>query len=401
MFSRLASWLGYERKSVDLTALLDAASSTAAGIAVSPTTALRCAPLLAAVRAIAESVAQLPIHLYRRLPNGGRERAGDHPLQRILHDHPCDWLDAAAFRLRLTWDGVVHGRGVAHVGRAGDRVAELVPVDPRALSVHTDPVTLEPTYRLALANGATREYGHRDLLVIEPLPGGLSPVALGREAIGLSLILETYGAGLFGRGARPSGVVRVKRHLGPEAQQRLRQSFDASFAGGKNSGRTLVLEDDVTFEAHQLSSVDAQYLELRRFQVLEIARLLRIPPHMLAELDRATHNNAEHLGQQFLTYTLAPYLKLWQGSINRVLLTEDEQREYYCEFLVDDLVRADIGTRFAAYATGLSAGFLAANEVRERENMGPLAGGDVLRAPLNTAPAEDAVPAKPNLRVAS
>lgn len=213
---------------------------------------------------------------------------------------------------------------------------------------------------------------------------GLSPILQAKEAIGLALAMEEHGARIFGAGARPGGVFKYAKTLGPEAMKRLRDSFNSAHAGGENAGKTLILEDGMDFTPLQFNSVDLQFLELRRHQVAEIARVFRIPLHLLQELERATHNNAESMGQQFLSLTLLPWLKMWEGAIRRALLTAEERPEYYAEFLTDDLARADLAARFDAYAKAVTNGLLSPNEVRAAENRSPYPGGDQFRLPLNT-----------------
>ena len=215
---------------------------------------------------------------------------------------------------------------------------------------------------------------------------GDSPVRLAREAIALSLVMEKYGAGLFGRGARPAGALKHKGRLSEEALKRLRVSFEQKFMGGENAGRTIVLEDDMQFEAMQLSSTDAQFIELRRFQIAEVARVWRIPPVLLGDLERATFSNVEELGQQFISYTMLPILRAWQDSLKLTLLTLEERRAgYFIEFLVDDLARANLAARFTAYSQAIAAGVLNPNEIRAMENRGGYAGGEVFTRPVNTA----------------
>jgi HK97 family phage portal protein len=169
---------------------------------------------------------------------------------------------------------------------------------------------------------------------------------------------------------------------------RLRSSWDSRYSGGENAGRTAILEDGVEWMQTQLSSVDAQFLELRRFQVQEIARVWRVPLHLIADLERVTFSNAEQMGAQFLSYTILPLLRLWQDAFRLSLLTEAERREgYYIEFLVDDLARADLAARFTAYSQAINAGILNPNEIRAMENRGPYDGGQTYMRPVNTAPA--------------
>lgn len=365
-------------------------SPTAAGISVTPETAMRCAPVAGIVKVLSETLAQTPCHLYRKTSTG-RERAGDHPLERILSDSANPWTTASEFRLVMQAALSLHGNAYAFCNRGADgQVVELIPLDPRAVTVEPDKATLEPRYILT-TDGQRREYSRRDILHIRGVGAspyvGDSPVTLAREAIALSLILETHGSALFGRGARPGGLFEVPGALSDVALARLKASAASNHEGGHNAGKTMVLEGGAKFVPLQLTSVDAQYLELRKFQLQEIARVWRVPLHLLADLERVTHSNAEQMGQQFLTYCILPILRLWQDAIALTCLTPDERREYYVEFLVSDLARADLSGRFAAYSQAINAGLLNPNEIRAMENRGPYPGGEVFTRPVNLAPA--------------
>ncbi len=400
MFDRIKRFLSLETKSTlaspspELLALLGGGAPTAAGVAVTPETALRVPTVYASVKVLAESIAQLPLVLYRRTPDGGKERATDHPLFEILHDQANDWTSAAEFRLFMQMQVLLHGNAFAFINRSGGRIVELIAIPSPAVAVETDATTLEPSYRVARADGASEIYSRHDIFHLRTLGtdpnAGLSPVMQAREAIGLAAAMEQHGARLFGNGARPSGVLKYGKMLTPDAAARLKASIEHAHGGGENSGRTMLLEDGIDFQPLQFSSVDLQFLELRRHQIAEIARVFRVPLHMLQELERTTHNNAESMGQQFLSLTVLPWLKLWEGAIRRALLTPEERGEYVVEFLADDLARADLESRFDAYAKAITNGILSPNEVRSSENRAPYAGGDQFRLPLNT---EDAAAA--------
>lgn len=358
---------------------------------------MRCPAVYAAVKVISESVAQLPLHLFQRLPGGGKERATNHPLEELLSGQANDWTSAFEFKLFLQTALCLHGNAYAYINRVDGRIAELIPLPSSSVTVEIDTATLEPFYRVTAADGSQRVYDRTEIFHLRTLGTtphvGLSPIMQAKEAIGLALVMEEYGARLFGSGARPSGVFKYAKALGPEALRRLKDSFNAAHSGGANAGKTLILEDGMDFQPLQFNSVDLQFLELRRYQLAEIARVFRIPLHLLQELERTTHNNAEHMGQQFLSLTLLPWLKCWEGAIRRSLLTPEERNEYYAEFLTDDLARADLAARFDAYAKAVTNGLLSPNEVRAAENRPPYAGGDQFRLPMNT---EDA--SKPEAR---
>lgn len=392
LFKRL---LARERKSLSsdsvFAALLGSAASTPAGGRVSPETAMRVPAVRGCVAAIAETVAGLPLLLLRRLPDGGKERAADHPLFPLLHDAPSDLASAYEFRRELQADLLLHGKAFAHIGRAGGTIVELIRLDPRLVAIDRA-ADGEPSYRVTDPQGGQRAYSREEILHMESL-GGLSQVMLAREAIGLALILEEHGSRLFSAGAKPGGVLESDKQLSGPVIERLKVSFEGGFAGSTNSGRTAILEDGLKFKPLTLTSTDAQYLELRKFQNAEIARAFRVPLHKIGELDRATFSNIEHQSIEFVTDCIMPCLKLWEGSIRRSLLTEEERGEYFAEFLVDDLVRGDIKSRYEAYSQAILNGVLSPNEVRARENLPPYDGGDQHRLPLNTEAAAASQPA--------
>lgn len=378
--------------------LLGGARPTDSGVTVTPETAMRCAAVSCCVRILAETLSQLPVHLYRRMDDGGRERADDHPLEAVLSDAANGWMPASEFRLIMQTQLALHGNAYAWIGRTGDAVAELIPLPATSVAVEQDRLTMEPRYRVTDSAGQVREYRRDEILHIRAVGHSLlkgdSPIHQAREAIGLALVLEQYGASLFGRGARPSGVIQMPRTLPNDAvAARIRAGLERLYSGRENAGRIAILELGMEFKALQLSSVDAQFLELRKFQLQEIARLYRIPLVLLGDLERVTHTNAEELGQQFRTYTMMPILRAWQDAMRLSLLTAEERKAgYYVEFLLDDLARADIAARFTAYSQAIAAGVLNPNEIRSMENRAGYDGGEVFTRPVNSAPVKDAAP---------
>lgn len=392
MINRLKNIFGVESKSLanpspELLALFGSTPTTS-GAVVTTDSAMRCTTVYACVKVIAESVAQLPLHLYRRTADGGKERANDHPLGELLHDQPNEWTSAYDFRLFMQTALCLHGNAFAFINRADGKIFELIPIPSPSVEVVVDTVTMEPSYKVTASDGTQRDYDRTEIFHLKTLgtsPNiGLSPIVQMKEAIGLALVMEEHGGRLFSNGARPSGVFKYGKMVGPDLAKRLRESFNSAHAGGANSGKTLILEDGMDFEALQFTSVDLQFMELRRQQIAEIARGYRIPLHLLQELERTTHANAESMGQQFLSLTLLPWLKMWEGAIRRSLLTAEERRDYHAEFLTDDLARADLAARFDAYAKAVTNGLLSPNEVRAAENRAPYAGGDQFRLPMNT-----------------
>ncbi|WP_051356895.1 phage portal protein [Azorhizobium doebereinerae] len=359
--------------------LFAGAAPTASGVAVSVATAMRHPAAACAIRIIAEAVATLPIITYRRDVDGSKERASDHPAYGLLHDDANDWTSAYDLKLALTLDALTTDKGgIGFVNRVGGKVVEILRLDPAKVTVAYGEAG-EPAYRMA--GGALLP---RDSILHIRAPGGVAPLTTAREAIGLALVMEQHGARLFGNGARPSGVLSLKERTQPETIKRIRESWQLAHGGGR-SGGTAIVDGDASYTPLTLTSVDAQYLELRQFQILEIARAFRVPPHMLFELGRATWSNVGDMGQEFLTYSLLPWLEVWQGAIRRALFTPDERREYLAEFLVDDLLRADLSSRADAYQKLIASRVLNPNEARAMENRAPYAGGERFENPNTTS----------------
>lgn len=361
----------------------------ASGIHVDALTALRVPAIQQGVRLISESVATLDAQLFMD-GHGGRELVKHHPVASIL-TRPNPWYGETELKRQLIADYLLWGNGLALVSRVRGDVRELHRIDPRSCSIIVDQITGEPRYSVALQEGGTREFSYRDVIHLRntTLDGarGLGLVNLGAEAIGLALILEHHASGLFSRGARPAGILEIAGRLSKEALERLRIGFSNIYVGTENAGRTAILEQGAKFTPLQLSSVDAQFLEMRKFQTLEIARLLNIPAVLLNDLEHATLSNAEHLAQQFLDRTISPIIELFEDAIERTLLTEDERAAGYCiEFDTTNFARADIAARFASYKSGIESGVLLLNEARDREGLPPVEGGDTPMRSVQTIP---------------
>ena len=354
---------------------------TAANIAVTPELALKCTPVYRGVSIRGEVLGSLPFMLYRRRDDGGKDRATDHPLYKLIHDRPNPWTSATEFVMQIEVDCITDGGGFALANRSGDKIVELIRLAPRSVCVEIDDATLEPKYQVTLKNGTKRTYRWQDILHV-PTLGNIAPIKQGREAIGLCMAMERHAGALFGNGARPAGVLKFKRKLDDAVHERLRKSWGSGLSG-ENAGKTAILEDDADFTPLTFNSVDLQFQELRSFQVIEIARVLGVPPNLLMDFGRATWGNAEQMAQGFLTFTLLPRMKLWAGAVSR-LLSAEEQGKFVPEFVADALVQAEIAARFEAYAKAITNGILNPNEARALENRPPYEGGNEFRVPMNT-----------------
>jgi HK97 family phage portal protein len=396
LFERIKTLFGAEARSLaspsrDLFALFGM-SPTVAGVSIGGETALRSPTTLAVCRVISESVGSLPIHLFRRGANGARERDSDHPAASILSGDWCPWAGGVETRTSMQLDALLHGAAYAQVVRVNGQPRELHRLDPTAVS--RDFSGGEPRFKIR-EEGRERILDWRDVVYV-PTPGSAPGRIINlthccREAIAVDIAMSDHQARLFKTGARPSGVLKYSKMLGPEAAARLRESFSQAHSG-ENTGRTLVLEDGMEFEALQFSSVDLQFLELRRFAMQEIARAFKVPGTLIGDLDRATWRNVEELARQFLQFTLLPWLEVWQTALTRVLLTPEERKELFVEFIVDDLLRADLSARFTAYRNAVGGSWLTPNEARQLDNRAPVDGGDELIRQAGQAGAES-VPA--------
>lgn len=362
--------------------LFDAFSGrpTSAGVVVTPRSAMECAPVHCATQSISEAIGQLPVHVYKRVGQA-KQRDISHPAFTLLHDAANDWTPAATFREQITRDALLypHG-GFAFINRVdGGKPVELIRIDPEEFSIKVTYENSEPVYKID-----DKEFDRQNILHIpSPSLNGCGLVHEGREAIGLAITLERHAARLFGNGARPGGVLSLKGTVTPDAITKAKASWQAAH-GGSNSGGTAVIPSDASWQSLTFSSVDAQFLELRKFAINEIARLFRVPSHMLFELERAAFRNTEQMGNEFLTYSLMSWIKRWEGEIKLKLFTPEERKTYFAEFLTDDLARADLAARMEALGKAIAARILNPNEARAMNNMPPYAGGDVFANPNTT-----------------
>ncbi len=385
----IASFFRPERKSLaapdaGLLALFGAATPTAAGVSVGPGSALSVPAVSCAVRAISEAVATLDVKVVRS-SGGEATEVPEHPVAVLLRDRVNDWTPGAEFIRDLVAAALVSDQGgLAWVNRVSGRPVEVIAYDAARLTAqrHEDGTG---AYRYFL-NG--REEPTANIIHLRG-PFGRSPVSLARESIGLSMQLERHAAGLFGSGARPAGLVSFKDRLQPQAIVNAATAFTAMLESGKTKG-TAFLDGGAEYHQLVLSSVDSQFIELTAFQILQIARAFRVPPQMLYDLSRATWSNGEQMGREFLVYTLEPWLRALEGALRLALFSAEEYPTHRVYFERDDLTRADLGTRAAAYSSLRASGIVNANEVRAWEGMPPYDGGDSFDNPNTSSAAPGA-----------
>lgn len=384
VFSRFKLAFGYqpEAKSISLTDpeafQLFGIAGTGAGIAIGPRSAMKVPAVACAVSLIAETAGSLPAKVYDR---GTRETAKAHPAYALIHDEANPWTSAEALRVQVTTDALLHGHGYALVVRndAGAPL-ELHRLEPNAVQAETLPDG-EPSYVVVFEDGK-RRVPFQDILHVSAF-GGIAPVKLGQEAIGLALAFEGHIAKLFANGGKPGGILKSDKNLGDEAKAKLAASWTAAHGAGR-SGGTAILDEGMSFETVTMTLTDAQFAENRLEQIREIARIFRVPPTMLFELTRGTWSNTEEMARQFLQVTLKPWLSSWAWAYARCLLTPEERKTLYVEFVTDDLLTTTAAARATAYGQYRSMGAITGNEVRAGLNLPPLPGGDSLANPYTT-----------------
>ncbi|WP_054007846.1 phage portal protein [Cypionkella psychrotolerans] len=336
---------------------------SASGVSVTAASAMRVPAVRRAVSLIAESVATLPFKAYTE----GKEPAKDHPAYGLVHDWANDWTSAEELREQLTSDALLTGNGFAQVSRNGEgKPVELHRMDPGAVSIEYDDYG-EPSYRVQLTNGGNAVLAHHDVLHIQGLRG-VSPIVLARDAIGLALAAEAHLAGFFKNGGRPSGVILHPNKLEADTMKKLAASWFQSH-GGEQSGSTAILDEGMTFKEIAVKLADAEFSEVRREQVREIARAFNVPPALLYELSRGTWSNFEQSHRDFLTGTLRPWIARWQAAYTRVLLAPEERSAFYIEATPDDLLSVEFAARATAYSQYRAMGAMTANEVRAGLNL--------------------------------
>lgn len=349
------------------------------GVNVSPDSAMRVMAFFACVRILAESLASLPIHMYERRGDGiGRDRTTDHPVSDLVRNEPNELMSAYIWKETLQGHVAARGNCFSYLrwDRSGGTLAAIHPIPPTVITPE-----LNEAGRLVYRLQPGYEIDEKTTLLpyeVLHVPGlgfdgivGYSPVTLAREALGLSLATEKAGAALFGKGGRPSGILSTEQNLQEDQVKILKRMWDASQGGVDNMGKTAVLSGGLKWQQVTIDPRDMQFLDTRKFQTQEIARLFRIPPHMLADLDRATFSNIEHQDLAFVKHTLRPWLVRWEGELNRKLLTANERERFFLEFNVEAMLRGDTKSRHDAYQSAVLTGWMNRNEIRARENLNP------------------------------
>ena len=352
---------------------------TTAGKPVNEHTAMQMTAVYSCVRILSETIAGLPLHVYRYNDSGGKEKNLQHPLYKLLHDEPNSEMTSFAFRETLMSHLLLWGNAYAQIIRnARGEVIALYPLMPNKMTVDRDS-NGRLFYLYQRSSEDVPSLGKDSQVYLTPaevlhIPGlgfdglvGYSPIAMAKNAVGLAIATEEYGAKFFANGAAPGGVLE---HPGTiKDPQKVKESWNAAYQGSTNAHRVAVLEEGMKYQAIGISPEQAQFLETRKFQINEIARIFRIPPHMLADLEKSSFSNIEQQSLEFVKYTLDPWVVRWEQSMCRALLMESEKPAVFIKFNVDGLLRGDYASRMNGYATARQNGWMSANDIRELENL--------------------------------
>ena len=374
---------------------------TTSGKAVNERSAMQMTAVYACVRILSESIACLPVHLYQYKEAGSKEKALSHPLYKILHEEPNPEMTSFVFRETLMTHLLLYGNAYAQIIRNGKgQVIGLYPLMPNRMTVDRDEHGhLYYQYQMQESDAQTMKAGTVTLQPSDVLhiPGlgfdglvGYSPIAMAKNAIGLSIATEEYGAKFFANGATPGGLLEFPGTV--KEQDGIRESWNKGFSGS-NSHKIAILEEGMHYTPISISPNEAQFLETRKFQIDEIARIFRVPPHMVGDLEKSSFSNIEQQSLEYVKYTLEPWIVRWEQALNRALLSDSEKAAYFVKFNVDGLLRGDYQSRMNGYATARQNGWMSANDIRELENLDRIPaelGGDLYLINGNMTKLEDA-----------
>ena len=351
------------------------------GKIVNEKTSMQVSAVYACIRVLSESLASLPLDLYRYNGTVGSEKDRSLPLYRVLHDEPNPEMTSFTWRETAMSHLCAWGNHYSQVIRnnAG-QVVGLYPLLPDRMKVCRDDETGEIYYLYTVSKdevvpgvkaGQPVRLEAEDVLHIPGLGFdglvGYSPIAMMRNSIGAAIATEEYGSKFFENGATPSGVLEHPGIL--KDPKKLRDSWHETYGGSGNAGKVAILEEGLTFKSISIAPADAQLIETRKFQINDIARIFRIPPHMIGDLEKATFSNIEQQALEFVKYTLDPWLSRWEQAMNRRLLNSIEKKDHYIQFNAEGLLRGDLKSRNEAYAVARQNGWMSANDIRRKEGM--------------------------------
>ena len=365
----LTKWFNY----------LDALGGTesASGVAVNEDSAMTAASVVACLRVLSTTMAMLPLPVYRRIPTGGKDRAYDHPLYTILHDSPNNYQTAYEFRQQMMMHLLLYGNHYSlmdHDQETG-AIRGLIPF-PEPARMEVALYGTEAAYQYTRRDGTKQTFTQNEVLHFRGMSSnglmGVNLMDTGRDQIGLALALQTFAGRFFKNGASLGGVLEHPGTLSADAQKRLREGWERAYSGVSNAHKVAILEEGLKYTRMGATPEEAQALESRKFQTLEVARIFGVPPHMIGDLERATFSNIEHQGIEFVTFCIAPWCKLIEQRIWKQLLNDIEKQSMFAEFTVAALMRGDYKSRQEGLNIMRQNGVINANEWRELESFNPI-----------------------------
>lgn len=392
IFQRLALRIVARLDSHELAELLGGTQS-ASGKVVNHETALAVSTVFSCVRILSETIGSLPLHVYKRLDGGGKARAWAHPLYDLLSTRPNPWQTSMEWREQIVEHLALRGNYYAAILRHGDDIVDdIIPFNPDRVTVKQLP-DYSLVYEVTRKDGRLLVLQQRDMLHIRAMPGpdgitGRSVIGYQKDLFGSAMATQDYSGRLFRNDATPGVVIKYPKALTADAVKRLKESWNETYAGSSNARKTAILEDGADIAKLSMNAEESQFIETRRLQRSEIAGLFRVPLMLLqADQQTATYASAEQFMLSFMIHTIRPWLVRIEQSLHRQLFTAP--RVYAPEFNPEGMLRGDIATRYRAYATGRQWGWLSANDIRDRENMNPIEGGDIYLTPTNMDRVDD------------
>lgn len=364
--------------------------STESGAIFTPEGALRVTTAYRCANILSSAVKSMPLDFKRRIDAKHREDADDHPLWQVLQVRPNGWQTPSEFKSFMQLSVLLRGNGYALKVKSLGKVKGLIPLMPGNVTVQQN-ADLSLTYKYANKFGISVDLAQDEVFHLRGMSidgyRGMSIVSQAAEGLGLSLQTAKFAAKLFKNGAVVSGTLKHPKSLTDPEIDRLKASLE-EFRGADNAQKLLILEDGMSYEKIAMSSVDSQLLQIMELTQYDIAMAFGVPPHMIGLTSKTTSwgSGIEQIGTAFVAYTLQDYLTMWEESIRRDLLGDSDPR-VYVRFNPAGLIRGDIKTRYAAYAVARQWGWLSVNDIREKEDMDPIEGGDVYLQPSNMVPA--------------
>lgn len=366
---------------------------------LTPPLAENLSGVFACVQIISETIASLPLLVYRTQPDGGRVEDPHHPVARLFYGDPNELQTAPEWFETMTAHCLLRGNAFAEIIRDGRGAPQsLMPLHPDRVAVERIPGSNRLRYAVTGLDGGTRRLLPEEILHLKDRSDdgimGKSRLARARETFNTAMAVERFAGSTYRNGAKLSGIVTHPESIGPEAAKTLSDSINSLYGGHANAGRIGVLEEGMSWNALSVSPEDAQMLESRRFSVEQIARMFRVPPPILGDLSNGSYSNVTELGRWFAGHTIRPWLVRWEKCITRALFSTEGRRDHAVAFDMDELLRGDMLQRFQAYRIGREIGVYNANELRGFEGMNPRADAAAAEflSPLNMQPEQKGAP---------